>query len=182
MMKVLFLGDSLTEHWDSALWRERLAPLGAVNYGVSGDGTPQLRRRIHHGLLDNCAAQVVVLMIGINNVWPGYSPEATASGIEAIVAAIRQKLPQAKILLLGLLPIFDKHDPVRDWVRAVNVRIARLADGRSVRFLDLGDRFVEADGSLRAGFYSADGVHLLRPAYQVLTDAVEPILKEMLGG
>jgi lysophospholipase L1-like esterase len=176
-MNVLFLGDSLTEDWDQPLWRERFAPLGSVNLGISGAGTAQILWRIERGFTDLSGAKLVVLMIGINNVWPGYSADDTARGIEAIVAAIRQKQPHAKVLLLGLLPIFDKADNVRDWIKTVNARIAKLA---GVRFLDLGDEFTEPDGALRAGFYSVDGVHLQPPAYKLLADTIEPLIKEML--
>ncbi|MCX7885633.1 MAG: GDSL-type esterase/lipase family protein [Verrucomicrobiae bacterium] len=179
-MNVLFLGDSLTKNWDPELWHRRLAPLGAVNWGVNGQNTPQLLRRIQRGLLDNLAPRAIVLMIGINDVWPGYSPAVTARNIEAIVATIRQRSPLTKILLIGLLPAFDKHDPVRDWIRSVNARIARLADGDSVSFLDIGALLLEEDGSLKPGYYSVDQVHLLRPAYQILTDALEPLLRELL--
>jgi len=185
-MNVMFLGDSLTQDWDKTLWKQRFEALGAVNLGVSGTGTPQVLSRIRRGLLDGCAPRLVVLMIGINNVWPGYSAADTARGIEAIVAAIRQKQPHAKVLLLGVLPIFDKDDKVRGWIKAVNARIAALADdlpasaGKSVRFLDLGDKFTESDGALRAGFYSVDQVHLQPPAYKLLADTIEPLIKEML--
>ena len=36
---VLFFGDSLTEHWDSTVWAQSLAPRGALNAGGSGDRT-----------------------------------------------------------------------------------------------------------------------------------------------
>ena len=39
---VLFFGDSLTEHWDSTVWAQSLAPRGALNAGVSGDRTDHL--------------------------------------------------------------------------------------------------------------------------------------------
>ncbi len=179
-INVMFIGDSLTQGWDKTLWKERFVPLGAVNFGIGGDGTPQVLWRIEHGILDGCAPKLVVLMIGINNVWPGYSADDTARGIEAVVAAIRQKQPQTKVLLLGVLPIFGKDDKVRTWLKTVNTRIAKLADTETVRFLNLGDKFVEADGALREGFYQPDRLHLKQPAYQLLTDAIEPVIKEML--
>ncbi|MBM3860846.1 MAG: GDSL family lipase [Verrucomicrobia bacterium] len=175
-MNVMFLGDSLTAEWDPTIWKTRLEPLGAVNLGVSGAGTAQLLWRIERGYLDKYAPKLIVLMIGINNVWPGYSAADTARGIESIVAAIRLKWPDVKVLLLGVLPIFDKADNVRGWIKTVNARIAKLA---GVHFLDIGDKFTESDGALRDGFYSVDGVHLQPPAYKLLADTIEPLIKEM---
>jgi len=178
-VNVVFLGDSLIEDWEPAIWKTRIEPLGAVNLGVSGEGTAQLRWRIERGDLDSYAPKVIVLMIGINNFWPGYSAEDTALGIEAIVAALREKQPQAKVLLLGLVPVFDRYHKARDWIKAVNARIARI---RGVHFLDLSDRFLEADGSLRAGFYHVDQVHWQPAAYRMLADHIEPLIREWLGG
>ena len=177
---VVFIGDSLTQGWDAALWKERYAPLGAVNFGVGGDGTPQVLWRIGHGILDGIHPKVVVLMIGINNTWPGYSAEDTAKGLSAVVAAIRAKQPQTRILLLGVLPIYDAKDGIRATIRKINESAARLDDGANVRFLDFGGKLLDPDGARRADCYQADRLHLKPAAYRVWADAMDPLLKEWL--
>lgn len=179
-VQVLFLGDSLMQGWDPQLWQERYAPLGAVNFGIGGDGTPQVLWRIEHGILDGIQPKVVVLMIGINNTWPGYTAADTAKGIAAIIAAIQQKQPQAKILLLGVLPSRVTKDPIRKTIRDINSAIAKFDDGRRVRFLDLGAQFVDSEGALRFGFYQPDRLHLTPLAYRAWADEMEPLLKQML--
>ena len=58
----VFFGDSLTQNWcGQAGWTERYAKLGAVNYGVGGDGTPQVLWRIREGLLDGIQPKAIVL-------------------------------------------------------------------------------------------------------------------------
>ncbi|MEI7730131.1 MAG: GDSL-type esterase/lipase family protein [Verrucomicrobiota bacterium] len=175
-VNLLFIGDSLTQGWDKALWKERFEPLGAVNFGVGGDGTPQVLYRIEHGILDGLAPKTVVLMIGINNTWPGYSAADTVKGITACVQAIAQKLPQTRILLLGVLPIFDRQDGVRNTIKAINAEIAKLADGQRVRFLDFGDKFLNADGSRITELYQPDRLHLTPKAYRIWADALAPLL------
>jgi lysophospholipase L1-like esterase len=179
-VNVVFLGDSLTQGWDKQLWQERYAPLGAVNFGIGGDGTPQVLWRLEHGILEGIRPKVVVLMIGINNTWPGYSAADSAKGIAAIVAATQQQQPQAKILLLGVLPIHGKLDAVRKIISELNAASAKLDDGRRVRFLDLGAQFVDSEGSLRFGFYQPDRLHLTPAAYRLWADAMDPLLQEML--
>ena len=101
---VLFFGDSLTEHWDSTVWAQSLAPRGALNAGVSGDRTDHLLWRLMHGNLEGLPPKAVVLLIGTNDLGFGRSPELVADGIRANLETLRQHLPETSILLLGLLP------------------------------------------------------------------------------
>ena len=177
---VVFIGDSLTQGWDKEIWQARWEPLGAVNFGVGGDGTPQVLYRVEHGILDGLTPKVVVLNIGINNEWPGYSAGDTIKGLAACVQVIQARQPRAKILLVGITPIFDAGDGSRKKFKTINAASAKLADGSRVRFLDFGDQLLEADGSRKKGFYQDDRLHLKKPAYEVWADAMEPVLKEML--
>lgn len=180
-INVLFIGDSLTQSWDKDLWKERYEPLGAANFGIGGDGTPQVLWRIEHGELDGISPKVVVLMIGINNTWPNYSADDTIKGIETIVGAIRAKLPRTKILLHGVLPIWDKAHGIRAKIKAINAGIARLDDGgKTVRFLDFGDKLLAPGGSLGEGLFQKDNLHLTPKAYRIYADALDPLLREML--
>ncbi len=177
---IVFIGDSLTQGWDKELWTSKFEPLRAVNFGIGGDGTPQVLWRIEHGILDGFDAKLVVMMIGINNTWPGYKAPATIKGIETCIAAIRAKQPKAKILLLGVLPIFDKDDSVRGMIREINDSIAKLDDGKTIRFLDFGGKFLQPDGSRRAELYKADRLHLSVAGYKVWAAEMEPLFKNMM--
>ena len=179
---VVFIGDSLTLGFkEQPLWKERYEPLKAVNFGVGGDGTPQVLWRIGHGILDGFSAKLIVLMIGINNTWPGFSADDSIKGIGACVAAIRAKQPAAKILLLGVLPIFDKDDGVRTTIKKINAGIAKLDDGKTVRFLDFGDKFLDADGARKKELYRDDRLHINEAGYKIWADAMEPLFREMLN-
>lgn len=177
---VVFIGDSLTQGWDKDLWAARYEPLKAVNFGIGGDGTPQVLWRIEHGLLDGYSAKAVVLMIGINNTWPGYPPEDTIKGIETCLTSIRAKQPKTRIVLFGVLPAFDAGNDVRAKVRAINAGIAKLADGGTVRFLDIGAQFLQPDGELKPELFKDDRLHLAAPGYKVWADALDPALAEAL--
>lgn len=178
--RVVFLGDSLTQGWPTMLWDKFFTPLDAVNYGIGGDGTPQILWRVQHGELQVIKPQAVVLMVGINNLWPGYSADHTAKGIRTIVETIRAQQPNARILLLGILPIFDPQDAARAWVVAVNRQIALLADNKNVYFLDLGKHLLEADGTRKPNFYAKDKLHLQEPAYEVISQQIEASLREWI--
>ena len=178
---LLFIGDSLTMGWDKELWEKYYGPRSAANFGVGGDGTPQLLWRLQNGGFDGLQPKVVVLMIGVNNVWPGYSAADTARGIREFVGKLREKMPASKIVLLGMLPAFDAGDGIRAYAKDVNQDIASLADGKAVRFLDFGPELLDESGNRKAGFYQDDRLHLAKPAYESWAKAIEPVLSELLA-
>ena len=181
---VLFLGDSITEFWSRApaVWDEHYGKLDPANFGVSGDKTENVLWRIDHGELDGPHPKVVVLMIGTNN--HDDSAAHIAAADEKIVAAIHAKLPDAKLLLLGVFPRgADPAQPatasLREKYAWVNARLAKLDDGRQTRYLDIGDQFLSPDGTLSPDVMP-DALHPSPRGYQIWADAMQPLLDEMM--
>jgi lysophospholipase L1-like esterase len=186
---ILFMGDSITDFWrnrGSNVWNEFYAPRHAANFGISGDRTQHVLWRIDHGELDGIHPKVVVLMIGTNNTGKERNsnkirntvPE-TIAGVQAVVADIRAKLPDSKILLLAIFPRGTLDDPQRAQVAVINTVIAKLDDGKMIRFLDIGPKFLETDGTLPRSLMPG----LLHPnekGYRIWASAMEPLLDEML--
>jgi lysophospholipase L1-like esterase len=181
-VQVLFLGDSITRRWEEAgreAWDEHFAPLRAANFGVGGDGTQHVLWRITAGKeLEGLHPRACVLLIGTNNLATNSAPE-TADGIKAIVRELRRQQPDMHILLLGLFPRGARaSDPLRGKVKEVNREVARL-DGDKVHYLDIGDRFLEPDGSLSKDVMP-DYLHPGKKGFQIWANALLPKLKEVL--
>lgn len=175
--KLIFIGDSLTESWDKEIWRTRIAPAKALNFGIGGEGPQHVLWRIEHGILDGPSPETVVLMIGINNFWRHFTAGDTARGIEAIVERIHTRHPTTRIVLLGLLPVYEAASPIRPWIGEINARLKQL-DGRDkVEFFDFSSAFLEADGNQRLQLYQEDHLHLSKAGYVVLTRELTPVLK-----
>jgi lysophospholipase L1-like esterase len=180
---LLFLGDSITEGWgNNAVWQKQVAPLNAVNFGIGGDTTQNVLWRITNGEIDGLAPKVVVLMIGTNNFGlQGDKPDDVVRGIVAVVSTLRQKLPTAKILLLGIFPRdAQANAPIRKSIQAVNAQIAKLENGKTVRFLDIGAKFCDEKGDLPKDLMP-DALHLSEKGYGVWAEAMDPLLKTMMG-
>ncbi len=176
---LLFLGDSITQGWnDNEVWRRYYGPRNAANFGIGGDRTQHVLWRIQNGELDGIEPKVVVLMIGTNNASSGTADEI-AQGITAIVEELRHRLPKARILLLGIFPRGQKPDATREKLQAVNAKIARLDDGSHVKFLDIGQSFLNEDGTISREIMP-DYLHLSRKGYRIWADAMEPTLWSLL--
>ncbi|RYX85942.1 hypothetical protein EON83_04080 [bacterium] len=177
---VLFLGDSITQGWSKAktVWQEHFGPYNPANFGIGGDRTQHVLWRIENGELDGITPKVVVLMIGTNNM--GNTAEDIIKGDKKIVEQIHLKLPNTKVMLLGIFPReTDAKNPRRAKIKEVNAELAKLDDGDKTRYLDIGDKFLEADGTLTKEIMP-DYLHPDVKGYQIWADAIQPLLDEMM--
>jgi len=179
---VLFLGDSLTEGWDPALWERSLASRGVLNAGISGDFTDHILWRLEHGNLAGPTPKAVILLIGTNDLAAHRSPELTADGIRANLMLLRERLPEARILLLGLLPREQFSDaPLRRAAAQVNSLIRDCADGEHIVYAEIGDVLLDSDGRLSVTV-SPDWLHFSERGYALLASRLEPVLDRVLAG
>ncbi|MGZ8869008.1 MAG: GDSL-type esterase/lipase family protein, partial [Thermoanaerobaculia bacterium] len=119
-----------------------------------------------------------VLLIGTNNI--GDPADEIRRGVVRVVERVREKLPDSKLLVMGIFPRgADANDPKRAKIREVNRALAKLDDGESVRFLDIGDRFLAPDGSLPKEIMP-DALHLNFKGYQMWAEALAPVLGQMM--
>lgn len=185
---ILFLGDSITAGWrakGSNVWNQCYAPRHAANFGISADRTQHVLWRMEHGELDGLKPKVVVLMIGTNNT--GKDEDGTVrnttpeviEGVTTVVKGLRTRLPNTKILLLAIFPRGMLDDPQRAQVAVINTVLPKLDDGKMVRFLDIGSKFLEPDGTLPVDIMP-DLLHPNEQGYQIWADAMGPALDEML--
>jgi beta-glucosidase len=181
---LLFIGDSITQGWEDAgrtAWSGHFAPRHAANLGFSGDRTQHVLWRLDHGEVDGIKPKVAVIMIGTNNSnGADNTAEEIADGIKAIVARLHEKQPQMRILLLGIFPRGDKPNPQREKIAAVNASIAKLDDGKMVRYLDIGPKFLQPDGSISAEIMP-DYLHLSPKGYDIWAEAIDAKVQEMLA-
>lgn len=177
---LLFLGDSITAGWNGqkAIWTNAFGKYKPANFGIGGDRTQHVLWRIENGELDGIKPKAAVVMIGTNNSGQD-SAEGIAKGITKIVETIRAKTPETKILLLAVFPRNEKPSATRDKLKDVNARIAKLDDGKKVFFLDIGDKFLQPDGTLTKEIMY-DYLHLTAKGYQIWADAISPKLAELM--
>ena len=179
---VLFLGDSITDGWPKTgeyTWL-KFAPHNPANFGISGETTEQVLWRITNGELEGIDPKAVVIMIGTNNVgqFADEQPEWAAAGVKKIVETVKEKLPKAKILLLGVFPRGTKDSAARARVEAINKVISGYAGG-PVTYLDIGAKFLDANGEIPDDVMP-DKLHPNAKGYQIWYDAMIPTLEPLL--
>jgi beta-glucosidase len=182
--QLVFIGDSITDFWPrrgKESWDKLLGEYKILNLGISGDRTELVLWRITNGELDGIRPKVVVIMIGTNNIghFDDEKPEWAAAGVTRIVQTVREKQPQAKVLLLGIFPRDGKDHARRQKVAAVNHILAKLDDGQHVFFLDITQKFLGPDGELPSEIMP-DKLHPATQGYNIWYESMHAKLQELM--
>ena len=192
---VYFEGDSITRRWGALdypellqNWKANFFGWNAADFGWGADRVENILWRLENGELDNVHPKVIVLLAGTNNVGNRVPLEGIDSaaanvtrGIEAVLRVMRAKAPGAAIVLMGIFPRNDNM-AVMPVIDRINANLAKIADGKKVRFLNINDKLADGDGKIREGMLNdRDKLHPVLNGYQVWADALKPILTELLG-
>lgn len=191
---VYFEGDSITRRWGAldrpdllANWKKNFYGWNAADFGWGADTTQNILWRLNSGELDGVNPKIIVLLAGTNNVGNTVSPAGDDAkvaditrGLQAIVATLRAKAPQAVVVVTAIFPRND-NPAVMPTIDKINSHLAQLADGRSVRFVNINNQLATSDGTLRSGMMDADKLHPALAAYQLWADALKPIFTAILG-
>jgi lysophospholipase L1-like esterase len=181
--EVIFVGDSITQGWEGngkEVWAKYYAPRHALNLGIGSDHTQHVLWRLDHGNLDGLKPKVVVVLIGVNNIPDDQNtPRQVLEGVTAVVQKIREKLPETKVLLLGIFPFREDFCAQRAKALQVNQALHKLDDGQWIRFLDIGHLFIQSDGKISKDIMR-DFLHPSAAGYRLWAEAIEPDLATML--
>ncbi|HEY9756756.1 MAG TPA: GDSL-type esterase/lipase family protein [Oculatellaceae cyanobacterium] len=182
-----FFGDSITEYMGNGdpanlnAFQRNFPSLKSANFGIAGDTSIGLFKRINDGELGG-HPKALVMMIGTNDIPTSKSADEIAQNVANIVKTVRLSEPDTKILIMGLLPRCAPDDPAKTVdmakIKQVNAEISHLANGKTIRFLDIGDKFKDAKGNARQDLLP-DYLHPNYAGYEVWSNAIKPVIESM---
>jgi hypothetical protein len=162
-INIVFFGSTETEMWlwqdrGRSSWEQTLAPLKAEDFGSQGTRFASLLWRMQNGELDGYQAKLVVLQAeGVGFAGDTATRddrfEDYVSKYAAIIAEVRTRQPQAKILFFGVFPRYQTHAAPA----AENAALAKLGNNESVFFIDMRDHFFRPDGSFDTRLWNSGG-------------------------
>ena len=166
----VILGNSITHFWGGEpkgpsvrgmeTWEKIMRPAGFHNLGYGFDRIENVLWRVYHGELDGYKAEEVVLMIGTNNIGINNDNEIV-EGIRFLLSAIKQRQPEAKIKVIGILPRRNQEERVRN----LNLRIRQMAETGWYTFKNPGTKLLQEDGKINESLFS-DGLHPNEEGYK----------------
>ena len=189
---LIMLGDSITHRWERAgkkVWKQYYNNRNAVNLGFGGDRTQHVLWRVQNGEIDGINPKLAILMIGTNNSGGEAStPERISDGIKAIVCELRNKLPDTKILVLGVFPRGSRtqrkdknnhsdgvYNPQWAKLDRTNKLVSKIADNEIIYYLNINKVFLNDKGELSREAVP-DLTHLSEKGFELWAEAMEPIV------
>jgi lysophospholipase L1-like esterase len=176
---VLLVGDSITIQWGES-WKKHFPKLKAINIGIGGDKTQNVLWRLDHGGVDGLKPKAIVLMIGNNNMFftPETGIEAAALGIQMCVKNLREKFPEATIIVAKILPAHSPGNRFYEDIKKTNSALdpLKLDSDPKVKVLDLWSDFTHADGTIKNDLFTPDNIHLSPAGYAVYAERLKRFL------
>jgi len=157
----LFLGDSLIADFD---WQARMHHFEILNYGVPGETAQGLRNRIPKIAKDLAAPELILIMIGTNNlIIEDYSFLDT---LRQITVQLTSLYPTAEVITNSLLPC------QLPWVTTETLERINTATEAMTR--QTGSCYLDMFNKLEptSDFFQSDGIHLTARAYDLWSKSI----------
>ncbi len=120
-------------------------------------------------LLSSKTYDHIFINLGINEC--GYPAKTITAKYQKLIDLIRDKQPNAKIILQGVLTVTEKYAGSKDHfkpsnIQALNKKIKGLSDGKTIFYIDANPYFTDPDGYLYTDI-TGDGAHFTGKYYKV---------------
>ncbi|HVQ36202.1 MAG TPA: SGNH/GDSL hydrolase family protein [Pyrinomonadaceae bacterium] len=191
--RVVFLGDSITDSWDTPANGGFFPGKPYVNRGISGQTTPQMLIRFRPDVIA-LKPEVVVILAGTNDI-AGNTGPMTLQAIEDNLSSMAElaRAHGIRVVLSSVLPVSDYEKTPDGQVRnqttrrppaqilALNEWMKKYADGNKLTYLDYYSAMVDDKGFLKDEL-SNDGLHPNVAGYQVMNPLAEKAIAASLKG
>jgi len=188
---IYFEGDSITRRWGTSdaqylqnmeNWNTNFFGWNAADFGWGADSIQNILWRLENGELDGVNPKIIVVLAGINNIPRALNDDQTADverGLRKIMDICQEKAPNAVIILTAIFPRNDNMSAVPT-IFKIDEDLAKWADGKKIRFLNVNDKLADKDGQQFPGLF-VDRLHPTVNGYQIWADGLKPIFTEILG-
>jgi len=176
---IIFLGNSIT---DGGEWSELFKDIHIKNRGISGDISAGVIKRIDE--VTNRKPAKVFLMIGVNDLARGISPDSVVKNILLIAVYLRQLTPKTKLYVQSILPVndiykmFAGHTSKMDQIKQVNEQLMLKATEYKYTFINLHSSFCNIQKKLLPEFTN-DGLHLKGEGYLLWKHILFPYIYDL---
>ena len=200
--EIVLIGNSITHFWGGDYpplkyadgisrisngpnsWQETFKNHRVLNLGFGWDRTQNVLWRLNNGELDGLDPKLVIVHIGTNNTSETKNARMNTAaeiveGIAAIYTSVRTKAPNAKIVLMEIMPREEKPDnPRRIFINETNQLLKLYAADKKIILLDIASKMLDSDGLLTKKV-TLDFCHPNEAGYQIWGEALGPFIDSM---
>jgi len=190
-LRVVFMGDSITDAWVSPEFGGFFPGKPYVDRGISGQTTPQMLIRFRPDVIA-LQPKVVVILAGTNDI-AGNTGPMTIGQIEANLVSMAElaKANKIRVVLASVLPVsnygHDRQGSAIDMrinrppekILELNAWIKRYAAANGHTYLDYFSAMADQQGLLQRDL-SEDGLHPNAKGYAVMSPLAEQAIRVAL--
>lgn len=197
--EIVLIGNSITHFWGGdypplkyadgrsrisngpASWEATFKNHRVLNLGFGWDRTQNVLWRLNNGELEGLDPKLVIIHIGTNNTSETKNARMNTAaeiveGIAAIYTSVRTKAPNAKIVLMEIMPREEKPDnPRRILINETNQLLKLYAADNKIILLDIASKMLGSDGLLTKKV-TLDFCHPNEAGYQIWGEALGPFI------
>jgi lysophospholipase L1-like esterase len=170
--EIVFVGSSSIRLWDV---QKYFPELKIVNRGFGGS---QLSDAVRYAerIVIPYGPRIVVVYAGDNDLYAGATSEEVAIEAERFVRTVRAKLPDVRIVFIGIKPSLLRW-AVIERMRLANELIRRFAEhDDKVAFVDVDHAMLGWDETPRPELFVEDGLHMTPSGYELWATLLRPLL------
>ncbi len=170
---ILFAGDSQFYRWKTI--REDLPGYTLINRGIDSFQFRDLNRYAERIVMPY-APRLIVLHVGGNDVHNGRTPAQVLEDFKSFVGLVRARLPDVPIVYSSITPgpgRWDEAPQRQETNRLIREYVATRPD---LKFIDLWDAMLTADGQPREDLWVEDRVHPNHAGYLLRVQLTRPLL------
>ncbi|HZW49913.1 MAG TPA: GDSL-type esterase/lipase family protein [Bacillota bacterium] len=114
--------------------------------------------------LINVTPKRIFVLLGINDLGYGYSPEEFAAQYQQLLTELKVGWPQAEIYVQAIFHVTARHESIDSCrtnaaIAAYNAALAKVCNQSGFAYIDIGSAFCDQAGVMREA-ESPDGLHL----------------------
>jgi lysophospholipase L1-like esterase len=152
-------------------WDKYLKPLKVQNAGFGWDRIENVLWRVYHGEFDDFNGKNMVLMIGTNNLSEKNNDSEIVEGLQFLINAIKQRKPNTKITMVGILPRARSEERVA----MINKKIKDMSLKNHIDYVDFEKDFLIGN-KINPKLFVSDGLHPNGDGYEVLGKDLRKVL------
>jgi len=183
--RVVFMGDSITDHWDIAA---SFPGKPYVNRGISGQTTEQMLLRFQQDVI-NLHPAAVVILAGTNDI-AGNTGPITLHDIENNFSAMGAiaKANNIPVIVSSILPVHNYTERSKvffssrpmDEIRELNTWLKDYAAHNHYMYVDYFTPMLDEHGLLKRDL-AEDGFHPNAVGYAMMVKMLEPVIEKTIA-
>jgi lysophospholipase L1-like esterase len=174
MKKILLLGDSITEAFNTKTY---LPEYNIINRGIYGDNSDNLIVRLDDEL-KNAHADCAFILIGTNDFAVGLDNRQILQNIRTILTRVSEFIKPENVVLISILPTLNIENRSNERINVVNNQFMELSAELGTLYWDLNATMKDSAGQLISD-YTIDGLHLSEKAYLVWAEQLRSFIKRL---